>query len=221
MNLSIIIPVYNEVETIDILLDSLKPLMSKYEIIIVDGGSLDGTREKVSNYSVKLINSKKGRAKQMNVGAELANGNVLLFLHADTFLPNDISELLSLKDSEKAWGRFDLKLSSERSIFRLIETMINLRSRLTGIATGDQAIFVGKKLFKEVNGYQDIPLMEDVALSKDLRKIAKPMCLKSKVITSSRRWEKFGVLKMVFLMWILRFLYFIGFHPETLSRYYG
>lgn len=221
MKLSIIIPVFNEEEHIEKLIQSLHHLNLHHQVLVVDGGSDDKTCAILRNNSIDYIQSQKGRAKQMNAGAKLAEGDTLLFLHADTLLPEDISEIFNLGSTHSLWGRFDLKLSGKQFFFRIIEFMINLRSRFTGIATGDQAIFVSKELFEKINGYEEIPLMEDVALCKALRKIAKPVCLKSTAITSSRRWEENGVIKTIFLMWSLRFLYFLGISPKNLKQFYA
>ena len=220
MKLSIIIPVLNEADTIQFLLDSLQKFRNKHEVIIVDGGSKDKTFEIAKTHCDKLLISERGRAKQMNTGASHAKGDLLLFLHADTRLPNNLEELLQLSNNKKFWGRFDLRLTGDRLIFRLIEVMINLRSRITGMATGDQAIFISKILFEEIDGYDDIELMEDIAICKRLKVFTKPFCLKSKVETSSRRWEKEGVYKTIVLMWWLRLLYFFGVSPKKLSRLY-
>ncbi len=157
----------------------------------------------------------------MNSGAAVASGDVLLFLHADTVLPENASQLIfSYHHAENFWGRFDIRLSSNKIIYRLIERLVNLRSWLTAIATGDQAIFVQRDLFNQIGGFPEIALMEDVAISGSLKKISPPVCLKQKVITSSRRWENNGVVTTVMLMWKLRLYYFFGVSPERLSRLY-
>jgi len=165
--------------------------------------------------------SKHGRALQMNRGAANATGEVYLFLHADTILPDNALKLISsCRHNKNYWGRFDIRLSSDRIIYRLIEYLVNLRSRLTSIATGDQAIFIEAETFKSVGGFPEIVLMEDVAISRLLKRELKPVCLTDKVITSSRRWETKGVLATVLLMWKLRLYYFFGVSPERLSRLY-
>lgn len=223
MKVSIIIPVLNEAKH---LVEGLNKLQSYrkqgHEIVMVDGGSADDTVKLAADLSDKVIRSDRGRARQMNAGANIASGDVLLFLHADTVLPENACELIesSFCDGRK-WGRFDVKLSGTRNVFRVIETLINWRSRITSVATGDQAIFISREMFDRVGSFPDIPLMEDIAISKSLRHISKPACLTSVVVTSSRRWEKHGVLKTVLLMWFLRFLYFIGVSPDRLVRLYS
>jgi rSAM/selenodomain-associated transferase 2 len=168
-----------------------------------------------------VVESEPGRAKQMNKGAAVANGDVFLFLHADTVLPENAVELVTSVDPGKPfWGRFDVRLSGDRVIFRLVEFMVNLRSRLSSIATGDQALFISSALFHAVGGYPEIALMEDIAISKSLRRERKPVNLKATVTTSSRRWEKRGVAKTIVLMWKLRLYYFFGMSPDKLVRMY-
>ncbi len=192
-----------------------------HEIIIVDGGSVDNTLAISYEVTDKVIVSKAGRALQMNSGASVASGDVLLFLHVDTFLPDNAIQIISDSfQSKNYWGRFDVRLSSSKYVYRIIEHLMNLRSCLTSIATGDQAIFVEKNLFNRVGGYPEIALMEDVEISRRLKKISKPVCLKQKVITSSRRWETNGVVATVLLMWKLRLYYFFGVSPEKLSQLY-
>ena len=219
---SIIIPTLNEAEHI---LDTLKDLedlrRAGHEVIVVDGGSTDDTMKLVAAYADKLISSPKGRARQMNAGAEVANGELLWFLHADTRVPGEVVKVLwQLSTSETEWGRFNVHLSGKALLLRLVEAMMNLRSCVTGIATGDQGIFVNTELFNTVGRYPDIPLMEDIALSKALKQVSRPVCLKQTLITSSRRWEEQGILRTIFLMWRLRFAYFLGASPEDLARRY-
>lgn len=196
-----------------------------HEVIVVDGGSSDNTLVFAYEAADKVIISRPGRALQMNSGAAVADGQLLLFLHADTRLPDDAeTALLSLADEGESavdfWGRFDIRLSGNRVIFRLIEWLVNLRSRLTSIATGDQAIFVTTRLFERVGAFPEIALMEDVELSRRLAKISSPLCLRQKVITSSRRWEAKGVVSTVLLMWKLRLLYSLGVSPDKLNQMY-
>ncbi|MCW8825125.1 MAG: TIGR04283 family arsenosugar biosynthesis glycosyltransferase, partial [Gammaproteobacteria bacterium] len=193
-----------------------------HELILVDGGSSDTTISLSKPLVDQDLTSKSGRARQMNRGAAVAENEVLLFLHADTQLPADTVQQIDvvLKGYMKVWGRFDVTLSGENFMFRVIERMINLRSCLTGVATGDQAIFVRRAVFEQFGGYAQIPLMEDVALSKTLRSISRPCCIKSPVVTSSRRWEEHGIFKTIGLMWWLRFQYFIGIDPSKLANSY-
>ena len=192
-----------------------------HEVIIVDGGSVDNTLAIAYEITDMVVISKAGRALQMNSGADIASGGVLLFLHADTLLPdNALQIIVDSMQEENCWGRFDVRLSSNKTIYRLIERLMNLRSCLTSIATGDQAIFIEKNLFNRVAGFAEIALMEDVEISKRLKKISKPVCIKQKVTTSSRRWETNGVAATILLMWKLRLYYFIGVSPDRLKQLY-
>ncbi len=217
--ISIIIPVLNEGSNIELCLGALQPVRIQNEIIVVDGGSSDDTVKKSKPLADRVIVSAKGRAKQMNVGAEKAKGEMLVFLHADTFLPENAIELLPLINN--GWGRFNIQLKGKAIMLKVISAFMNWRSRYTGIATGDQVIFVSKQLFDVVGGYPEIALMEDVSFSAKLKKIKKPICLVAKVISSGRRWEQYGVFKTIFLMWSLRLRYFFGENPETLSVLYS
>lgn len=225
--LSIIIPVLNEASGI---VACLKPLQSwraqGVELIVVDGGSDDDTMSLARDYADKVFVSERGRARQMNAGSVAAAGQYLLFLHADTQLPLQKSDALledfeSLTVQKAAWGFFPVRLSGKRLPFRIIERAISLRSRITSVATGDQALFVSRSLWHEIGGFVDMPLMEDVALSKQLRHHAKPVVMPKAVVTDSRRWESRGIAKTVLLMWSLRLLYFLGFSPQRLAPWYG
>lgn len=221
--ISIVIPVWNEREALGRHLPWLQPLRGEeHEIILVDGGSTDGGPDEVADLVDQSLTAPPGRASQMNAGAAVARGDILLFLHIDTVLPEDAAErvLQALQTPGAVWGRFDVRLSGRRPVFRRIERAINRRSRWSGIATGDQAIFVRRGTFEELGGYPDIPLMEDVALSRALRRLARPCCLPGPVITSSRRWERNGVVRTVLLMWWLRLLYRLGVSPQRLHRLY-
>ncbi len=223
MKLSIIIPVYNEAENIVALLRRLQNYrIQGHEVIVVDGGSRDNSFDCAIGMVDKLLMSKPGRAMQMNIGTEQASGEVLVFLHADTELPPQANNLIiDAMNKKHQWGRFNVRLSGQRRFFRIIETMMNWRSCLTGIATGDQVIFVRRNVFMQAGGYPEIKLMEDIELSKKLKKFSKPACIKNAVITSSRRWEKNGIVKTTLLMWQLRLLYFLGVSPDKLfTRYY-
>lgn len=212
-------PVLNEAEYIVERLEHLKNSQSgDYEVIVVDGGSSDNSVELARQHAGSVIASPRGRALQMNAGAEYSNADVLLFLHADTVLPTNAINLLS--NLEKPWGWFNVRLSGQHLMFRIIERMMNVRSQLTSVATGDQALFVSRHLFNKVGGFPKIALMEDIALSKILRSYAAPLCLQQQVITSSRRWQQRGIIKTVTLMWWLRLLYFCGVPPSRLEKMY-
>ena len=222
MKLSVVVPVINEEMNLSRMAGCLRSVIEHgHEVIIVDGGSTDNTLTIAYYISDTVIISKKGRALQMNSGASVASGDVLLFLHADTLLPENVAEIISdAYLGENFWGRFDVRLSNKKYVYRLIECMMNMRSSLTSIVTGDQAMFFEKDLFHRIGGFPEIALMEDVEISKQLKKISKPVRLKSKVVTSSRRWETNGVVATVLLMWKLRLYYFFGVSPEKLSQMY-
>lgn len=222
MKFSIIIPTLNEELSIVNCLTRLQSLRQCCEIIVVDGGSLDNTKKLAQPLVDKLISSATGRANQMNTGAERAAGELLIFLHADTSLPQDaLNQIAQAIKNNRQWGRFDVTLSGSHPMLKMIAVFMNWRSRLTGIATGDQVIFVNKKLFESVGQYPVIPLMEDIALCKKLKKISSPICLKAKVISSGRQWEQFGVFETLLLMWSLRLRYFLGADPQTLAILYN
>ncbi len=222
MNFSFIIPTYNEENSIENCLSALQRYRHLCEIIVADGGSSDNTRKLAKPLADRIIFSDKGRALQMNAGAAQAAGNVLIFLHADTFLPDGaISQIEQALNPRTQWGRFDITLSGSHPILKIVAWFMNRRSRLTGIATGDQAIFITKALFEAVGCYPAIPLMEDIALCKKLKRVCAPICLKSKAISSGRRWEQFGVIKTILLMWSLRLRYFFGSNPHDLALLYS
>ena len=219
-SLSIIVPALNEAHSIARCLNSLSRFRERgCEVVIVDGGSDDKTLEIAEPFADQVLSAPRGRAKQMNAGAALARADTYLFLHADSLLPKDADTQISreLGQTKRVWGRFDLRIDSPHPILSLIALMINLRTRMSGIATGDQAIFVRREAFKAVGGYPDIPLMEDIALSKALRAQSRPISIARKVITSARRWETNGIYRTVFLMWRLRLAYFLGADPHRLA----
>jgi rSAM/selenodomain-associated transferase 2 len=191
------------------------------ELILVDGGSDDGTPDLARPLVDRVLQSPPGRAHQMNLGASAARGALLWFLHLDTEIPDEADLLVAgLAARERVWGRFDVRLSGGHLLLRGIESLMNTRSRLTGIATGDQAIFVSRDLFWSVGGFPDIPLMEDIAISRALKRRRWPVCLHGPVVTSSRRWERNGILRTVVRMWTLRLAYALGVSPARLSRWY-
>lgn len=220
--LSIVIPALNEAAGIEATLRALQPLRARgVELVLADGGSGDGTAALARPWVDAVAEALRGRALQMNAGAALARAEVLLFLHADTRLP-PLADVLVLQAvaTGACWGRFDVRIEGRPWVLRVVATLMNLRSRASGIATGDQAIFVRRDLFARVGGFPDQPLMEDIELSKRLRKTSRPACLRQRVTTSGRRWEQRGVLRTIALMWVLRGLYWIGFPPERLARLY-
>ena len=219
MKLSVVIPVLNEAAMVGATLHALAPLRAGgHEVIVVDGGSEDATREIAAPLADRVLLAPRGRAAQMNAGAAEATGDALVFLHADTRLPERADVLILDSLTRHSWGRFDVRIEAAHPLLRVIAFAMNLRSRLTGIATGDQAIFVRRALFP---GFPEIPLMEDIALSRVLKKIDSPLCLRQRVVTSGRRWEAHGVLRTIFLMWRLRLLYFLGVSPDALARKYA
>ena len=223
LRLSVVVPVLDDATALRDRSDELRGLASAvHEVIIVDGGSIDGSVEIARMLTRKCFSTGPGRSRQMNEGARRSSGDVLVFLHADTRLPEGAPCRLAqaLADSHALWGRFDVRLSGEHWMFRVIEWAMNWRSRLTGIATGDQAMFVRKGAFERAGGFPLIPLMEDVALSRRLRRLARPVCLCERVVTSSRRWQRDGILRTVLLMWCLRFAYALGVDPARLHRVY-
>ncbi len=221
MNFSIIIPTLNEQTSIVECLGKLQHLREHTEIIVSDGGSSDRTVALAEGLADHVSTGPAGRAKQMNRGAKHAHGEVLIFLHADTILPEQALNSITQALNEGAcWGRFDIRLSGSHVMLRVIAALMNLRSRWTGIATGDQAIFVSRQAFDAVDGFPDITLMEDIALSKSLKKLGKPACLTARVVSSGRRWESYGLYRTILLMWSLRLRYFLGSHPEKLAYLY-
>lgn len=223
MPLSIIIPVLNEAALLPETLRRLAPVAARgIEVIVVDGGSSDGSPEIAARAGARLLRTHRGRAIQMNVGAQVARGDTLLFLHADTELPPVAVDRIyaALQDGRRAWGRFDVAIRGAGPVLSLVARLINLRSRLTGIATGDQAMFVTARTFLAVGGFPDQPLMEDIELSRRLLPHSRPACLHERVTTSARRWEARGTLRTILLMWRLRWQYWRGRSAEELARDY-
>ena len=227
MQLSIIIPVFNEAGVLPSLLDHLIPLRAcGAEVIVVDGGSGDGSQQIASCAGAQLICTERGRARQMNAGASAAHGEVLLFLHADTMLPLCAGRAIeaairrNVRTDEFAWGHFDVRIDGRSFMLRVVARLMNWRSRLTGIATGDQAMFMTRRAFEAVGGFPDQPLMEDIEMSKRLLALSRPICLMARVVTSGRRWETHGVWRTIWLMWRLRWHYWRGVPASELARSY-
>ena len=221
--ISVVIPALNEEAALGRTLRRLQQLRADgHEVIVVDGGSDDGTVRVAGRVVDHVLVSTRGRARQMNVGASVAVGDVLWFVHADTLAPAGAADAIlgGLGRSGRRWGRFDVRLSGHQRALRVVETLMNLRSRLSGIATGDQAIFVERELFRTIGGFADVPLMEDVALCRALAPSGRPLNLREAVVTSSRRWECSGIVATIVLMWGLRLGYALGVSPARLARFY-
>ena len=227
-SIAVIIPTLNEERALPRTLLALRQLRFD-ECVLVDGGSRDQTvsiaqnqLHGLSQQPAKIMTSEQGRAKQMNAGVEETRSDVLLFLHADTILPpetrNEIHRVL--EDPRYVGGRFDVRFEDDRGWAWLISRLMNWRSRWSGVATGDQAIFVRRAAFDNLGGFADIPLMEDVELTQRLKRAGSVAALRTKVTTSFRRWEQQGAFRTILQMWLLRFLYWIGIHPKTLHQLY-
>ena len=212
-------PALDEAAVIGRTLASLAPLRARgHEVIVADGGSADATREIAAPLADRVLAAPRGRARQMNAGAAVATGEVLLFLHADTMLPAHAPELISEAMKDHPWGRFDVAIEGRSALLAVVGFFMNQRSRLTGIATGDQAIFVRREAF---TGFPEIALMEDIEFSRAMKRVGRPACLRERVSTSGRRWESRGVVRTILLMWRLRFLYALGVAPQRLAREYA
>lgn len=225
MHLSVIIAALNEADNIVATLAPLQAMRSRgVEVILVDGGSTDATTQRAAPMVDRTLESAQGRATQMNAGAKMAAGDTLLFLHADSILPPDADALIGngLQAASHAWGRFDVTIKGQHFLLPVVAWFMNHRSRLTGIATGDQGLFMTASAFNAVGGFAEMPLMEDVAMCVALRKDGAPLCIPQQIVTSGRRWEKHGVWRTILLMWRLRLAYFFGADPVALHRsYYG
>lgn len=221
MSLSIIIPILNEEKQLPELFGNLKTAVSAQdEVIFVDGGSKDESINMCRAAGYRVLKASRGRALQMNHGADHSAGELLLFLHADTRLPDAAGILLSEINQRPVWGRFDVKITGTSKLLSMVAQMMNLRSRLTGIATGDQAIFASRELFFQVGGFPQQPLMEDIDLCKSLKRLLPPKCLRVRVTTSGRRWEQRGVWRTIFLMWRLRWRHWRGAPIDEIARAY-
>ncbi|MGN8158008.1 TIGR04283 family arsenosugar biosynthesis glycosyltransferase [Salinisphaera sp. SWV1] len=223
-SLSIIVPALDEAAGIAAALQSLAGLRRRgAEVIVVDGGSADDTLAQAAPLADRTLRSARGRAVQMNAGARAAGADVLLFLHADTRLSDDADTRIhdALADGRHVWGRFDVRIEGRAALLPVIAWAMNRRSRLTGIATGDQAIFVTRRAFDRVGGFTPQALMEDIALSRRLKTLSRPACLHQRVTTAGRRWDENGALRTIILMWTLRLAYVCGVSPARLARWYG
>jgi rSAM/selenodomain-associated transferase 2 len=223
LRISVIVPCLDEAAHIVRALEALAPLRSRgHEVIVADGGSSDATPELARPLADRVVAAPRGRALQMNAGAALASGEVLLFVHADTLLPQGADEAVraALARCGRHWGRFDVRIEGGEALLALVSRLMNLRSRATGIATGDQAIFVRRAVFERIGGFPELPLMEDIALCKRLKTASRPLCLAEVAVTSGRRWRERGVLRTIALMWWLRLQFFFGAAPARLARSY-
>ena len=221
--LSVIVPALNEAAAITATLQALQPLRGNgHEVIVVDGGSNDLTVELSRRLADRVIDAGAGRATQMRAGAAVATGSVLWFLHADTIAPPNADRLIVqvLQHTRAGWGRFDVRFSQTRLLLRCVAWMMNQRSRLSGIATGDQGVFVTRQAYDRAGGFPEIPLMEDIALSRELRRHGSPGRIRQPLVSSPRRWLAHGVLRTILRMWTLRLAYFLGVSPERLAAYY-
>lgn len=223
--LTIVMPVLNEAAGLDAALQALAPLLARgAQVIVADGGSADATLAQAGSHApgVRVLSAPRGRARQMNAGAQQSTGEQLLFLHADTVLPPDADVLIAqaLADGARVWGRFDVRIAGHPRLLPVIAAFMNTRSRWSGIATGDQAMFMTRAAFEAVGGFADQPLMEDIEMSARLLKLSRPVCLRARVATSGRRWEARGVWRTMVLMWRLRFAYWRGAAPEQLAELY-
>jgi rSAM/selenodomain-associated transferase 2 len=223
MKLSIIVPMLNEARALPNLLEHLLPLRrGGVEVILVDGGSEDDSTALATRAGFEVVHAERGRARQMNAGAAAASGDVLLFLHADTRLPDGALQMIdaALAEGRHAWGRFDVEFDLRTWTMQATAFGMNLRSRLTGIATGDQALFMTRAAFDAVGGFPDQPLMEDVEITSRLRRRSTPACIRQPVLTSARRWQSRGPWRTILLMWRLRLAYRFGASPADLARQY-
>lgn len=222
--LSIIIPALNEAACIAGTLEYLQPMRLRgHEVIVVDGGSADSTICIAGQFADLVIRTDRGRARQMNAGAKHARGDILWFLHADTRVPENADQqiIAALAAGINCWGRFDVVLAGQGVLLDGIAWSMNLRSRLTGIATGDQGIFMTRAAYEQIGGYEDIPLMEDIAASRALGALTRPAALRTALHTSARRWRRHGVIRTILTMWCLRLGYFLGISPQRMTRYYS
>ena len=219
--LAIVVPILDEAATLPALLVHLAGWRARgCEVVLVDGGSRDDSVEMARAAGFRVLIAERGRARQMNAGAQACGGALLLFLHADTRLPEAADAMVRAALAVQAWGRFDVRIDGRPLMLRVVAALMNLRSRLSGIATGDQAIFVRREVFEALGGFPDQPLMEDIELSRRLLRVSRPACLRARVRTSGRRWEQRGVWRTIALMWRLRWAYWRGVPAERLAEAY-
>jgi rSAM/selenodomain-associated transferase 2 len=220
--LTIVLPVLDEAPIIVGALEALAPFRTRgTEIVVADGGSRDGTLALARPLADHVIAAPHRRGASMNAGAAIGHGDALLFLHADTKLPANAGDLIDAALSHRAWGRFDVRIAGRHPLLTVVARMINMRSRATGIATGDQAIFMTRDAFAAVGGFPDLPLMEDIAICRRLKHLCRPWCIGTPVVTSGRRWDNNGLFRTILLMWRLRLAYYLGAEPARLARWYG
>lgn len=222
--ISVIVPALNESAHIPATLSRLQSMRSRgHEVIVIDGGSSDDTPSLAGPLADRVITSERGRARQMNAGAAIAGGDIFWFLHADTLTPADADKqiLAALVSAQYQWGHFGVVLPGNDLLLRLVARLMNLRSRFSGVATGDQGLFMTRSAFERIGGFEDIPIMEDIAASRALKRIARPVALRIPLQTSDRRWYRHGIIRTIATMWALRFAYFMGVPPWRLARYYS
>lgn len=226
MRLAVVVPVFNEGGAIESTLARMHDLRKRgTQVIVVDGGSDDATAALAKPHADQVLQSSRGRAQQMNAGAKAAiesGGEILLFLHADSALPDSADRLIetALRTSGRVWGRFDVRIDAEVPMLKVVSAMMNGRSRLTGICTGDQAIFVTRRAFEQLAGFAPIALMEDIEFSKRARSLSWPVAISTRVVTSGRRWQRHGIWRTIVLMWRFRLAYFFGADPQRLAQRY-
>ena len=226
MRLAVVVPVFNEATAVESTLARLSPLRTRgARVIVVDGGSTDATTTLAKPHADQVMESDRGRAQQMNVGARAAiegGAEVLLFVHADSELPHSADRLIdtALRTSGRVWGRFDVRIDGAPPMLTIVSAMMNWRSRLTGICTGDQAIFVRRSAFEQLSGFAPIALMEDIEFSKRAKHLSRPVAISARVLTSGRRWQRHGIWRTIVLMWRFRIAYFFGADPQGLAQQY-
>jgi len=221
LSIAVIVPVLNEQAALPALIDRLK-MLSVDEVVVVDGGSMDGTCDLLDVSGLRWITAPAGRAVQMNTGSAICLSDIYLFIHSDTEIDSSCFDAIkaAMQHPETVGGRFEVRLSGGHPALRMIAWFINLHSRLSGISTGDQCLFVRRSVFMRMGGFPELPLMEDIEFSKRLKRQGRIACLRERVTTSSRRWEQHGILKTVLLMWCLRLLYWLGVPAARLATMY-